>query len=271
MTTGSTLTTKSMTIEEYHAADGVSKSDLDLIHRSPAHYQLAQMFPEEPTPAMLWGSMFHSLVLQPDVFDSTYAVMPEGVDRRTKEGKQEWEDWQSENADKTPIAKPTLEELLAMRDSIFSCERAKAALTGGVAEQSLFADWVPGITMKSRPDYVSDGLIVDLKTCVDARPDAFSKACWNYRYHVQAGYYSRVYEAVHGSEPRGFLFIAIEKTPPYAVALYLADDGMTRQGWHEAQGDLEVYRECVDLDIWPAYPDLVQTITLPVWAQDERP
>lgn len=257
-----------MSMADYRAAEGVSKSDLDLIHRSPAHYREHLLNPEPPTPAMVWGAMFHDLVLQPDVFDATYAVLPEGIDRRTKEGKQIWEDWQTEFEGKTPVDRPTLTELTAMRDALFANERAKNALTGGVPEQSLF--WENGITCKARPDYTKPGLLVDLKSCLDARPEPFSKACWNYRYHVQAGWYGLGHQQSTGDKCE-FLFIAIEKTPPYAVALYLADDSMVRQGLAEALADAQVYAECVETDNWPGYPDEIQTIMLPTWAQEERP
>ena len=200
-----------MTMAEYRAAKGISKSDLDLIHRSPAHYQEHKLNPTEPTAAMVWGSMFHSLLLEPDVFAATYAVMPDGIDRRTKEGKQAWADWQAANEGKTPVDRPTLTELVAMRDSVYGCERAKNALTGGVAEQSLFWDNV--IPCKARPDYTKPGLLVDIKTCADARPEAFSKACWNFRYHVQAAWYGAGYRQVTGDDCE-FLFVAIEKTAP---------------------------------------------------------
>ena len=255
-------------MQEYRAHPAVSKSDLDLIHRSPAHFREAKANPEPPTPAMIWGTMYHLMILEPDLFQACYAVLPDGIDRRTTAGKEAWLAWQAENEGKTPVDRPTLVQLNGMRDALCANSRACEALTGGVAEQSIFWD-EDDCTCKCRPDYIKRGLLVDLKTCLDARPDAFSRACWNYRYHVQAAYYSRGYGVEYSEQPEGFLFVAQEKEPPYAVAIYLADEAMVEQGWREAATDLEVYRQCVETDTWPAYPEIVQAIVLPRWAQEE--
>jgi hypothetical protein len=252
---------------DYLAAEGVSKSALDLINRSPAHYRQSILQPEAPTPAMIWGSMFHSFVLEPEVFEATYAVMPEGIDRRTKEGKQAWQDWQESHEGLLPVDKPTLAEIIAMRDSLLSSPKACTAMSEGVAEASLF--WLTGeIACKGRPDYIRPDLIIDLKTTIDARPDVFSRQVWNYRYHVQAAYYIDGMTSLDGQKPRDFLFIAIEKSPPYGIQFYLADQTMIDQGRREYQQDMEVYAQCMASDEWPCYSDEIQAILLPRWAQE---
>jgi len=257
---------------EYRAANGVSKSDLDLLHRSPAHYRQAQLCPPEPTKAMKWGSLFHDYILLPEVFEATYAVLPAEVaelDKRTVRFKELWQDWQDANPGKEPVAEPTMLELRGMRDSLFANPYVANALSGGIAEQSIF--WHNGVPCKCRPDYIKDAFLIDIKTTEDARPEAFAKSCWTYRYHVQSAHYSTGFACEFGSKPDGFLFVAVEKTPPYAVAIYRASDAMIRQGQNEAERDLAVYQECTQRDIWPAYPECLCDIDLPVWAMEERP
>jgi hypothetical protein len=88
--------------EEYHAdTSAISKSGLDLVHRSPAHYYAAKLDPDRPaekkdTPALRFGRAFHTLVLEPDLFFQEYAVLPEKVDRRTKAGKEAWAEFEAE-------------------------------------------------------------------------------------------------------------------------------------------------------------------------------
>ncbi len=260
-----------LSLPDYLAHPAVGKSDLDLIHRSPAHYKAAKALPEEDTDALRWGRMFHSLVLQPDVFDAQYAVLEEKIDRRTNIGKAAWEEWQEANPGKQAVDRPVMSELRAMRDSIFSHSRAGAAITGRM-EVSAFWPLNGGEHQcKCRPDCVNvNGILVDLKTCQDARPEEFSRDCWKYRYHVQAAYYLDGWEEATGEKPSKFLFVAIEKKPPYAVACYLADEGMVRQGRAEYLADLALYEECLATDNWPAYPEIVQEIMLPVWAQEDR-
>lgn len=263
-----------LTYEAYHEHPAVRKGDLDLIHRSPAHYRQAKDFPEPSTPAQLWGQMFHALILQPDVFAATYAVMPDGIDKRQTDGKAQWAAWEEEHAGLIPVAKPTMVELNAMRDSLLFHPLASSALEGALTERSVFwKDTTENgeVECKARPDIITtEGFIVDLKTCTDARPDEFARSCWRYRYHVQSAFYQDGCTVALGSAPQGFIFFAIEKEPPYAVAAYLANEAMVDQGRREYQADLETYAACRALDKWPAYPADVTSLMLPVWAQDEE-
>jgi hypothetical protein len=72
---------------------------------------------------------------------------------------------------------------------------ANAALTGTTAPQ-----W-----LTSRPRQ-------------DASPSGFARSIATFRYHVQASHYLT---GLHGAER--FVFIAVEKTAPYAVAVYELD------------------------------------------------
>ena len=89
-----------MTNTEYHnKTEYLSKSNLDLIRKSPAHYKaFLDGEKSKPTPAMVFGSLVHSVVFNEDNF----AVMPE-CDRRTKEGKAIYEQFLSESAGKELI------------------------------------------------------------------------------------------------------------------------------------------------------------------------
>ena len=257
-----------MPFEDYRASPAVGKSDLDLIHRSPAHYRQAKEVPEPATPAMLWGQMFHALILEPDRFATTYAVLPEGIDRRTKDGKLEWSAWQEEHSGMVAVDKPTMVELTAMRDGLMF-HPLMSTIQTALCERSVF--WTDDVPCKARPDMVTAaGFLADLKTCIDARPDPFARQCLTYRYYVQAAYYLDGYHAAVGEPAEGFLFVAIEKSPPYAVALYLANESMVDQGRREYGRDLETYAECLRSDRWPGYPADVMSLMLPVWAQDEE-
>lgn len=61
--------------EDYHSGPGISKSGLDLIAKSPAHYKavIDGITVREPTAAQALGTAFHELLLEPDVFWAKYA------------------------------------------------------------------------------------------------------------------------------------------------------------------------------------------------------
>lgn len=65
-----------ITNEQYHGGPGISKSGLDLIHRSPMHYHFATTAANDnqPTPAQAIGTAFHALLLEPALFAQTYCL-----------------------------------------------------------------------------------------------------------------------------------------------------------------------------------------------------
>ena len=256
-----------LTNAEYHASPAISKSGLDLIRKAPALYRWRQANPTEQTPAMRLGSLTHTVVLEPDRFERETAVRPEGIDRRTSVGKADLAAFELEAEGREIITNEEGAKLAAIRDAVRSHPAAAKALAGSpVIEQSIFWD-ADGIACRCRPDAVTErGVIVDLKTTRDASPEGFARSVAQYRYHVQAAYYSDGYRAAFGEAPRGFVFIAVETEPPYLVAVYVASETMTQRGRIEYQTDLDTFRECLASDCWPGYSSSPLTLDLPKWA-----
>jgi exodeoxyribonuclease VIII len=162
-----------------------------------------------------------------------------------------------------------------MRDAVFAHPAASILLQAGEAEQRVDwtwqgedADFNPiQVKCKSKMDWQShNGFIVDLKTTEDASKSGFGKSVWNYRYHVQGAFYCDAYEQYHGQAPRGFLFIAVEKKPPFAVALYFLTPEQMDIGRREYERDLRVYHQCLLRNEWPSYGTGIEPIELPGWA-----
>ena len=63
-----------MTNKQYHSmVEYLSKSSLDQLHKSPAHFQAyIQGEKKEPTASMVFGSLVHSVLFDQDDF----AIMP---------------------------------------------------------------------------------------------------------------------------------------------------------------------------------------------------
>jgi exodeoxyribonuclease VIII len=249
---------------EYHADPAIGKSMLDALARSPLHYwsrYVAENRVEpEPTPAMVLGSAFHALLLERELFEASYIAAP-AVDRRTKAGKAAWAELEASG--KTVLSEDDLAALTGMAASVLAHPAASRLLAlPGRAEVSLFyEDPATGLRCKARPDWLTEsGVIVDIKTTQDASPEAFRKSAYNFRYDVQAAHYT---SAVLGA---GFVFIAVEKTPPYAVAVYEADDAVMRSGHARRRDNLERLADCIQRDEWPGYDSTIQPLGVPSWA-----
>lgn len=251
---------------DYHASPAISKSGLDKIAKSPAHYRAAKEAPAEITDAMVIGSAFHDYILLPEVFQTAYTVLPEDFNGRTKDGKSYLETIKASG--QTILKSEWLKDIQGMAAAVAAHPKAAALLQGGKPEVSIFwQDADTGQDCRCRPDYIHhSGIIVDLKSTLDASPAAFAKSCANFRYHVQDAFYSEGYYQATGAWPRGFVFVAVEKKPPYAVACYTLDDVAKERGRELYQQDLQTLQAAQAANEWPAYSDQIETLTLPAWA-----
>lgn len=259
---------------DYHAADAYSNSKLTLAARSKAHLLHAIEHPEQrvETPAMKMGTAVHCAVLEPDEFLKRYECEPDDLNRRTKEGRAFISD--KLDAGIIVLKRDEFEGCLKIRDKVHAHPVVGSPLKNGlgVAELSLF-DTCPstGLKIKCRPDYLIQdlGIIFDLKTTVSAEPRAFANSCAKYRYHVQEAFYRYVYWCALDAKVNDFLFIAVEKSAPYEMAVFDLDEAAKLEGERLVQLELEAIAQCVESGEWPGYGDGIIELTLPCWAIDQ--
>ena len=251
---------------DYHADPAVSASHLHAVAKSPYHYWSRYLDPKrtpvEPTAAMRLGSLVHCAVLEPDDLLQRYSVAP---DRRTKEGKAAVARMAAEGIE--AVSETDMALALSMAGSVRLHPAAAALLAQGKAEQSFWwDDAATGLRCKCRPDWYYGATVVDLKTTTDASPSGFARSIATFRYHVQASHYLA---GLHGAER--FVFIAVEKTAPYAVAVYELDAAALTAGDELRQRDMRVIADCQATKEWPGYGDDCQTLSLPSWALTANP
>lgn len=258
------------TNEQYHSGPGVSKSQLDAIASgSPRHFWHRYLNPnrerDEPTPALVLGSAVHSIILEPDLFTTQFVANP-GIERRSNAGKAEYAAFMVEHAGKTILTDDQMQTCLAIRDAVHLHPVAAGLLRGGQAEQSFYAiDAETGELMKCRTDYLAGDLIVDVKTTEDASPNGFGKSAANFRYPVQVAWYQRVMAAAFGEHPPHWVFLAVEKGPPYALGIYFPDPSDVQRAALAAQRDFMRIVDHRRSGQWPDYGSEVLPLSLPAW------
>ena len=266
--------------EEYHAGEGISKSHLDAVARSPQHYFAKYLdenrTPSQPTAAMMAGTLAHCATLEPEEFHKRYVMAPEGIDRRTKDGKAAWEAFQQQAAGREVITQEQFVRAFSQRDSVMRLPDVAALFQDSAAEVSAYwSDEVTGQLCKCRPDLVhtcADGgvILVDLKTTSDASLREFSRSIAKWRYHVQAAWYTDGYQKASGLTVHGFMFVAVETEAPHAACAYMLDDASLDLGRLIYRRDLNKLAGCLAQNEWPGYSNEIEVISLPAWAMKEE-
>lgn len=263
----------SLTNDEYHAAPGVSKSQLDAIaNKSPLHYWAEYQDPNrvrKRTDALDMGQAIHTAILEPDLVDTKIAGMPK-LDRRKTEDKKTAAAFELEHVGKIILDEADYIAILAVRDACHRHPVASGLLARGKAEQSYFAtDAETGEIIKARVDYIhEDGnMIVDVKSAEDASPYGFGRAAANFRYDVQSAWYPDVVAAVTGHKPQHFVWVAFEKKHPYAIGVYYATPEQTERARLAARRDFLKILHYKRLNVWPDYADEIRQLQLPGWVQ----
>lgn len=254
--------------KEYHEGEGISKSDIALLLQSPAHFKTPQ---KEETPAMIQGEAFHVLTLQPELFEKQFAVMPLGLTRVKKEGKDFVAG--AEAFGKEVIPYEVYQQIKGMRDAVLAHPGVAEILSVGQAEVSGYWSDIqyPNILLKIRPDWINtkSSIILDLKSTMDARPGPFSRIAYDKGYHLQAGLYTCGAQILTAVEHR-FYFAAVERDPPHGTILYEASQEMILEGMKEAQRGIGIYQRCLESDAWPCYSAEIVTLSLPGWVKRKQ-
>jgi exodeoxyribonuclease VIII len=251
--------------EAYHGGAGISKSGLDLIARSPAHYAFRAK--GEPSRAMVIGSAIHAAILEPEVFTREYMLLTGELDRRSSAYKEAAKHYGADN-----VLTPSESDMVrGMHAAINACEPARALLgASGWAELAAFAtDTLTGVLVKCKFDWLTADLkALDLKSTQDCRPAEFAKSVANYRYHVQASFYADVFKWATGLELESFDFLAVEKELPHAAKLYALDTAAEAYGRKLYREALNTYAACLASDNWPSINPELEYLGLPTWASD---
>jgi len=266
-----------LTEQEYRESSRLNASGLKELYRSPAHFKYWLDNPPEPTPAMEFGTAVHMAILQPDKFYKTYMYIDDAqicaeIGGAKPRATSKYKLWKADLMMANPGFKIIDAEDFKRVEDITSAVNAHS-LAGPLirerGEVELSIEWeYPNFAtpMKSRLDKLTySGVIVDIKTCNDARPTAFARDIWNYLYHIQAAVYQQAVASIDGLLAK-FVFIAIEKEPPYAVAVYTLDESTMALGVSEVDRLVGEYEYCTALGVWPAYREEMRTIALPSWA-----
>ena len=233
-----------MTEQEYNAADGIRRSALWRMHESPEKYKWFLEHPEPATPALVFGSAAHKMLLEPESFSSEFVIAPD-CDKRTKAGKERYERFVAELGDRTIISQDDFDTIRDMTDKARSVPYVQKLLAGEHEVPFFWTDEDTGERCKVRLDILADMdgtlTVADYKTAADARTDAFIHSMFKLGYTLQAFMYTEAVMKCMGLDERpDFVFVVQEKKPPFAInAIQVTDDVMV--------AGMDAFREYIGL------------------------
>jgi hypothetical protein len=262
--------------EEYHALAAIGSSTVKDMSVSPAYYleQKLARAGRPPSPAFAIGSMFHQAILEPGR-ENLFISEPEGLDKRTREGKAIWAEFSEQSEGRTIMKKSDYDNTIAMIEEFKSTEAYARMFKGDVMPEVTILGGPEGDARKCRFDLLkrkSGGYIAyDLKT-TDAIPQ--SAADWQrffikWKYHIQAAWYIDVASKA-GIEIKAFHFAVVSKRAPYDHAVVRLSSDFLSQGSIDGEAAYQDFLVCREKNIWPG--NFVKSgsgsveIDLPRWA-----
>ena len=240
--------------EEYAEINAYRSHDLTTVIKCP--YKWKNELPMKESPALIEGRLQHTLFLEIDKFDDEFVIEP-NVDRRTKAGKEEYEDFKASIGDRSPVKQDMYDVCMERRkvvEEYVPHETHKVELT-------LCFHW-HNHPFKARMDWYDGENVWDLKTARDASPRGFKSAINNFNYHMQAALYLDAAKALD-LPANQFMFLAQEKAHPYPFAVYTLSEEAVDYGRARNEQALKTIIDCKDRDDYkPFNVSGIQTVDI---------
>lgn len=258
---------------EYDAIKAVNQSTLKQFRRSPAHAKHYLDHGREETSDLSFGTAVHAALLEPKRFQAEYIALPK-YDMRKTADKAAASAFIAANEGKTIIDGDDYQRCQKIIEAIrYNATASELLSLPGPNEVAVvWNDPDTGLLCKALLDrivsYRGITTVVDPKTTKNAAERSFTYDCLKFGYHLQAAFYL---DGLQANEPadRMFLFLAIEKEPPYASAVYELDYLSLEAGRDQCRRYLQQYADCLKTGFWPSYPDTIQTLQLPQWGRSD--
>ena len=287
---------ESMSNAEYHAHPAYSSSQLKDLLRSAAHFYsntIAKEVEKTSSKSMDFGTLAHTLFLEPEQFTNEFMVLPADAPKRPTETQlnakkpsdktvaaiEWWENFDATNQGKILITEEQLAGANRIVENLKSLSMYKVMQNNyGMPEASFFyTDPAFDLQLRVRPDWhippckqFPNGLILDLKTTTDARPQTFSTTCGKLCYDLSAAMYREGFQQVYQTEYKpDFIYLVAENTVPFNVKQYKASDYFIACGENRYNRAKELLAESILVNEWGGYNLELEEINLPSYLSKE--
>jgi len=278
---------KDMPAAQYHAIDALNNSTLAEFCKSGMHGREYLRGITKPSAAMLFGSAFHSALLEPNDFamrmhiDETIgpaaevrhanvqAEYPDAIILRN--GWIEIIEQIASNIGEHTAATHLMQEVDGKNEltMIWTIDRVIDGKTVSVPCKARADRFIPAFVPIAGMGEVS--CLVDLKTTRDASPHAFEHSIASLGYHRQAAWYLTGAIAcglMDDFHDFSYIIIACEKSSPNIVATYPIAAAALQQGMGELKSGLAAYIKYRLHGHAPMPSDVLMPLAIPNWAMN---
>lgn len=260
----------------YHGWQAANKSKIAPYLKSSLQGRYFETVKRKRTSSMAFGTAAHTIALEHSQWEKLYVRAPD-INRRTKAGKEEFAAFQDANRGRRVIESGEWEDLLGIHRALLEHPIGSQLLTNkGRAEVSYVweSEWAGsvGTLCKARADRITrldgDPVMVDLKTTRDggALPEEFARHIPRFDYDMQGAFYLEGLRHFRPS-PHRFLFLVVEKTPPYEISVCELDEGSLAEGQYKAERAMAIYCEAHRTGVFTGYEAKIHQIQTPLWGR----
>lgn len=247
---------KDLSMSAYNEIVAVRSSDLKPFALSPAHYKYYKQAEREEGPALAIGSAAHTLILEPDKFDKEFIIY-----KAHKTRCQAFYVAAASNPGKILLLESEANFVKKLAESVRNKSHVMDLVNSSSVELSVTGK-LQGVFCKCRCDGYNfeTGRIIDIKTTGKLAKD-FRRTIWDFGYHYSNAFYKMVMEA-NNLIVNDFVFIVIEKDPPFEVRLCKIDKEWVDDATTKIKEMLDLFSKCLTTDTWPGYSTEIEELKL---------
>lgn len=252
----------------YRGWKAVNASRLKVLaDKSPAQLQHENEQPDSATAAQAFGTLGHTVVLQPQLVEDLYAIHPPGH-KNSNAYKAAKQALLSARPFVTLVEKEELERA-NRADKVIRSHSLAAAAFGGETEVSIvWLDSETGLLCKARIDSLVEGVgLWDLKFTSDLSDVGIERVVGSFRYDLQAAFYLRGVTELGLDVPPEFGFGFVEDSGIHEIRMEEVPGQVLVSAEMEIDELLGIWKRCEEKGEWPRRPETVGQLPVPYWLQ----
>lgn len=252
--------------EKIENGGGLSYSSLKRFIESPISYIHYLTAPQkEKTPSLILGSVVDILLTDVANFHEKIFMIPEAVNRRTNEGRQIWEMYQTLAEGKMVIDPEIYQKAVEISEAAWKNDDVRFYLERVARFQVplRFIHRKTKLPIRGFIDFESEEepkdheyFIGDLKTGVSAHENDYPRDYVKWWYNGQVGTYTMGYK--YKWKFPAFIHVVVETSEPYNSNVFRIDSEEITEAQAEVQNAIVSFKYCFDNNLWHKSYDFVR-------------